>query len=119
MIITLRKETALYWKEVQSVHKSRESAPLYHQSKPHSDSGGTKWLVIGILVYSSKVLSRSEPLKHNPPQPHIVYCYVLGGKNWEVGGWGRTDDSDEGASLIWSTICMRPLSSATCETHGC
>ena len=59
MLITMRKETALYWKEVQSVHRSRESAPLYHQSKPHSDSGGTKWLVIGILVYSSKVLFRS------------------------------------------------------------
>ena len=109
MIITMRKETALYWKEVQSVHRSRESAPLYHQSKPHSDSGGTKWLVIGILLYSSKVLFRSEPLKRTRPLPsHILLnCYVL------------FIYFDEGVSLIWSTIWMRSLSSATCEAHGC
>ena len=72
--------------------RSRESAPLYHQSKPHSDSGGTKWLVIGILVYSSKVLSRSEPLKHPHPHPDIGYCYVLGGgKNREGGSRGGGD----------------------------
>ena len=100
MIITMRKETALYWKEVQSVQRSRESAPLYHQSKPHSDSGGTKWLVIGILVlYSSKVLSRSEPLKHIRPLPCpiLLNCYVLFFWGGEVG---RTDDFDEGVSLI-------------------
>ena len=115
MIITMRKETALYWKEVQSVQRSRESAPLYHQSKPHSsDSGGTKWLVIGILVYSSKVLFRSESLKHTRPLPSqiLLNCFFF------LGG-GRTDDFDEGVSLIWSTIWMRPLSSAPCEAHGC
>ena len=112
MIITMRKETALYWKEVQSVQRSRESAPLYHQSKPHSDSGGTKWLVIGILVYSSKVLSRSEPLKHTRPLPsHILlnrYVLFLRGQN----GWlwwrcfpNMINDLDEIPffSALWST----------------